>query len=97
MPEEAREEAPDLEVGEHQLRYHDQRHGVEEAQTSRERDDEEGEEPPSSYLRDAGDPVGEVVLGVHDVVTFASLCLVDFLPCRSALALGIHLVLVCSI
>ena len=54
-----------LKSGEDELRDEDEGHGVEETQASGEGDEEEREEPPSGDLGDTGDPVGQVILGVH--------------------------------
>lgn len=61
-----------LELGKDQFWNHDKRHRVNEAQSSREWDDEEGKEPKSGYPRDAGYPVGDVVLGIHRDLTVCS-------------------------
>ena len=54
-----------LKLGEEEVRDEDHGHGVQQAQPRGEGPEEEGKEPPSRDLRDAGYPVGKVGLGIH--------------------------------
>lgn len=64
-----------LESREDGFRDQDQRHGIEETEASGERNEKEGEKPPSRDPGNAGDPVGDVVLSVHCTCAICALLL----------------------